>query len=178
MDTKKSLEQNQEYQEFLTASSSSPPRHISESILSRVSRDLNPSSWNVFAKLAVIHVGMSLVTLSVCPQFGFRILGEGMGLMRLFMVFGEYGCIVACGFFFLGMSLLAATLILRPEEIKVIRKNKFSELAVLTFLSLGFFLMIDAEVVFGIAVAWFFGSLAGGFALLEAGWALRRRVLA
>jgi hypothetical protein len=166
-----------EFSNFLNTKTIIPPSQISENILYRVKKDLNPSVYLVSGKLSLIHILVSLVTLSVCPQFGFRLLGEGMGLMHIFSVFGKIGCTIVCGFFFLGISLLVATLVLKKEEIKIIRKKRFLEVLILAFLSLGFFLMIDVEVVFGMAILWFFGSVLGGLILLEAGWEFRKRIV-
>ncbi len=166
-----------EFEEFKNAESMSPPLGISEQILTRVRTDLHPSAWKVFAKLSTIHFITALVTLSICPQFGFRLFGEGMGLMGYFMHFGEVGCTIACGSFFLGSSILVAMMVLRPEEIRVIRGHKLLELGALTLLSIGFFIMLQAEFVLGFFLAWAVGSLLGGILTLEAAWLIRLRLL-
>src|SRR4051794_27445893 len=126
-----------DFQEFLRSGSDLPPRGVSEEILSRVSRDLNPSPWLVFARLAAIHFFTALGTLSLCPQFGVRIYGQGMGLMQFFMRLGDADCGIACGSVFVGASVLAATLLLSPDQVRTIRRYRFLELGALTFLSLG-----------------------------------------
>jgi hypothetical protein len=165
-----------EFEDFKNAESVTPPQGVSDQILARVQNNLNPSAWRVFAKLAGIHVVTALVTLSICPQFGIRVFGSGTGLMGYFMSLGKYGCMVACGCFFLGSSVLVAIALMRPEEIRVIRSRRLFELGALTLLSLGFFIMLQAQVVLGIFVAWTFGSLLGGILVLEAGWNLRLRL--
>ena len=163
-----------EFNDFLNCSPIVPPPEITSKIFSKIEGDLNPSVFGVFGKLSIIHFMVSLLTLSICPQFGFRVIGEGMGLMHFFSVFGEIGCTLACGFFFLGTSLLVATLVLKKAEIAVIRRNKFFELLILAALSLGFFLMINAEVVISFAILWLFGSVFGGMVFLELGWEFRK----
>ena len=96
--------------------------------------------------------------------------------MHYFMGRGSFWCAMACGTFFIGTSILVATLALRPEEIRALRKNRISELGALAFLSLGFFIMINKEMVLGFSLVWFVGSISGGIAFLEVGWALRRLV--
>jgi len=163
--------------EFNTFASSKqtqvPPRGISDAILSQVRRDLNPAALTVASKLMGIHAASAVVTLSVCPQFGFRAFGEGDGLVEVFMIFGHYGCLVACGAFFTGVSLLLVALLLKAEEIRRIRQHRLLALGALTLLSLGFFIMMDAEVILGLAIAWFIGALLGSIATLELGWKLR-----
>lgn len=166
----------QDFQENVEAGS--PPAGVSETILGLVTRELNPSSWRVFSKLSGIHLFTGFLTLSVCPQFGFRLLGDGMGLMHYFMDFGDYGCKIACGAFFSGVSLLVASVALRPEEVRVLRRNRALQLGALTLLSLCFFIMFRADMVLGLTAAWFFGSVLGGLLTLELGFAMRFRAIA
>lgn len=169
---------NSDLDGFLKEEGSQPPASISEGIMSRVRQDLNPSPWTTFAKLAAIHFFVGLFTLSLCPQFGVRTFGTGMGLMHYFMALGDVGCGIACGFLFIGASVLLASLFLSPDQVRVIRKHRMLELGALTLLSLGFFIMMSAEIVLGFALAWLIGSIVGGLATLEAGWFLRKRALA
>ena len=164
-----------EFDQFIASNEEFPPPAISERILVEVRKDLNPSPFVVFSKLVAIHSLTALVTLSVCPQFGFRILGDGMGLMRIFMSLGRYGCLIACGAFFTGSSLLLAATLLKVEEVRVLRKYRVTELGSLALLSLGFFIMRDAELFLGLTFSWLFGAWIGSLISLEIGWSLRRR---
>jgi hypothetical protein len=164
---------NRDYEEFKQLEPMLPPKSVSESLLARVCADLHPSAWKVFSKLALIHFFTALGTLSLCPQFGWRLFGDGMGLMQYFSGLGDTGCGVACGSLFLGSSLLIATFLLRPEEVRRLRKNRVLELGALTLLSLGFFVMIHAEIAIGFLLAWLVGSVLGGIATLELGWVIR-----
>lgn len=162
-----------EFAEFMSTKGSTPPQALSEAILARVQTDLNPSALRVFSKLIAIHATTAVVTLSVCPQFGFRVFGQGMGLMHYFMAFGTYGCMIACGAFFTGMSLLIAALVLRAEEIRKIHQNRILSLGAVTLLSLGFFIMVDADILLSLALTWFVGAMLGSWITLEVGWTLR-----
>ncbi len=145
-----------------------------DALLREVRDDLSPSPTRVFFKMAVLHSAASLLTLSVCPQFGFRLLGEGMGLMHLFMRFGELGCFAACGAFFLGSSLLLAGGYLRGEELRLIRRHRWLGPIALAALSLGFFFMLDAAMSVRIAVAWMLGALLAGELALAGVWNWRK----
>lgn len=169
------MSENHDYQDFLNGPGSRPPRKITEQIFASVRTDFNPNAYWLFAKLLMIHTVMAVATLSVCPQFGFRVLGEGMGLMHVFMAFGTYGCFVACGSFFMGTSLLIASLVLKSGEIQKIRRNRWLMTGTLTLLSLGMFFMVGPELVFSLTMPWFFGSLIGSIVTLELGWQLRVR---
>lgn len=164
-----------DWNEFQRTDEIAPPVALTKSLFATVRADLHPNPWTVFSKLSLIHAFTGIFTLSVCPQFGIRLFGEGMGLMHWFMKLGDYGCMLACGTFYLGTSLFAAALVLRPEEIQTVRKNRFLELTGLTLLSLGFFLMVSSEIVVGLAAAWALGSIFGGMTLLETGWLFRKK---
>lgn len=167
---------SKDFLDFKASESLNPPAFLSEKILDQVSNDLNPSPWKIFAKLSLIHFFVALLTLSICPQFGFRVLGNGAGLMGAFMSFGPYGCMLACGSFFLGTSVLVASFLLRPEELRQLKKNVFLEVSALAALSIGFFIMIDAaNIVFGFALAWLLGSMMTGMAFVEIVFALRMK---
>lgn len=149
------------------------PQALSKAVLSKISRELNPSFVNVFLKLFAIHTVMSLVTLSICQQFGISLIGSGMTVMRVFMFLGEYGCQSACGFFYLGMTFLIACLWLKPEEIKVMRANRFASAFALALVSLGVFSVISEGIAIAIGLAWLIGAVTGGLLLLELGFRAR-----
>ncbi|MBK8204952.1 MAG: hypothetical protein IPK68_22505 [Bdellovibrionales bacterium] len=105
--TSKFLEEtNKDFKEFMEATPVNPPREIQERVFALVRHDLNPNPWFIFSKLSFIHLVVGGITLSLCPQFGVRVFGEGLGVMRLFLPFGTYGCIALCGAFFVGASFV------------------------------------------------------------------------
>ena len=168
---------NQEFQEFLNPDDTDPSPALSEKVLNFVKRDLNPNAWLVFSKMALIHFTSGIFTLSICPQFGVRLFGEGLGMMRYFMIFGRYGCIAACGAFFIGVSILLTGISLKREELRKLREHELLQLSGVIFLSLGAFVMADAEILIGFGFAWALGSFLGGLTMLELSWVIRQRVL-
>lgn len=165
-----------EFKEFVSAEPVNPPKVLSDSILSRVHRDLHPSVWSVFLKLSAIHAIVGGVTLLFCPQFGFS-LTSGMGLMGLFMRWGEQACMLGCGAVFMGGSLLTASLALRPEEVRAIRKTELLQITVLALLSVGAFVCTGTAAVESLALFWILGSILGGLGTFELGWVIRRWIL-
>lgn len=176
------------WRDFATSVGQRPPEDLSRRILNRVNSELaaeKPAqstevatgrvrrAWRIFGKLALIQLVSGLFTLSICPQFGIRLLGDGLGLMTWFMAFGNLGCVVACGSFFTGTSLLLASIILKPREVRTIRQNVVLAAGALTLLSMGFFIMVRAEVILDFAIAWGGGSIAGGSLIFNLGARLR-----
>jgi len=165
-----------EYHAFESASKVRPPAVLSREIKSIFWGDLNPSVARVFAKLVVIHFVAGTLTLLFCPQFGIALFERTHALIEFFLHFGEHGCMIACGAIFLGSTGLVAGFLLRLEEIRVIRKTKFLQLALLALLSLGCFLAFSEQeraMPIGLALAWLVGSVAGGFFSIQLGWKLR-----
>ena len=161
-----------DFQEFLNSDGITPPAKVTEAIFSRINRDLNPPAWAVFTKLALVQAVVGTITLLFCPQFGIGLF-SGMGLMSIFMGLGETACMAACGGLFLGTGALVGSLILKPEEVKIIRRNRLLQLALLGTLSIGTFICLGASVVVALGFAWLVGSTLGGIATLELGWFIR-----
>ena len=153
-----------------------PPQNISSQIFERVRADLNPAPWRVFSKAALVHLFIGTFTLLFCPQFGVGVF-QGMGLMGLFMKMGPTACMLGCGAVFLGSSALVASMLLRPEEIKVIRRNRFLQFGLLGTLSIGVFACLGKTMVITMLAAWFAGSVFGALGSLELGWWLRRSLM-
>jgi hypothetical protein len=169
-------ETNKDFKEFMDSAEDAPPQDIKNKIFSLVHQDLNPNPWMIFTKVSFTHLLVGLLTLSICPQFGFKFFGEGLGLMKLFLRFGEYGCTILCGSFFVGTSLLIASQVLKVEELKVFMKHRLLQVTALTLISLGAFIMIDSDMIIGITIAWVVGSVLGGIIMLELGRFARPKI--
>jgi hypothetical protein len=173
-----------EYQEFLNTKEITPPSSLSEQVLSTIHSNFNPSLWFVFLKLLAVHAIIGTITLIFCPQFGISPISNtryanlgipNIGMAHILMHYGETACMLGCGAIFLGGSALAASMILRPEEIRVIRKTQILQLPLLAFLSLSLFNFIGIEVAMYYGLFWLLGSILGGITTFEFGWALRNR---
>ncbi len=165
-----------EFDEFQNTDSLAPPAGVSGQIFLKVRTDLNPRAGAVFLKLAGIHAVVGGITLLFCPQFNVNPLFGGIGLMSLFMRYGERVCMMGCGSVFMGGSLLVASLVLRPEEVRVIRRTEVLQMGLLALLSVGAFICADSSVIGGLALFWVLGSIFGGLGTFELGWAVRRRL--
>lgn len=162
-----------EYKEFLNSSPVEVPKDISNKIIKKIHEELNPSKQFVFLKLATIVLIVGVLNLTLCPQFGIGFIRH-TGLMHYFMSFGEYGCRIACGVFFLGSGMLTASLLLKPEDIRVIRNSRLLFISAISMLSLIAFVALGGEVYFEASLFWFAGTIAGGIGSIEMGWAFRK----
>jgi hypothetical protein len=165
-----------EFVDFVSSDAPSEvPVEISQKLFSEVSKELNPSVTWVFAKTTLIQLFGGVVSLLFCPQFGIGI-SEGQGLMPFLMKFGEGVCMLGCGALFGGFGLLAASFLLRPEEIRILKASEVLILGALATLSLGAFICLGANVVLTIGLIWILGTLVGSATIFEAGWALRKKI--
>lgn len=165
----------QEFREFVEAPGLEPPAGVSKRIVAHVESELNPPAARVFGRLGLIQVFVGAFVLLFCPQFGLNLF-PGMGLMSLFMRFGEGACMMGCGAVFLGTSGLVGALVLRPEEIRVVRSSRPLQLGLMALLSTGVFVCLGADMVVTLGLAWVVGSVVGGLASLELGWVVRMRL--
>lgn len=171
-------ELKKEYSDFLEDDSINPPTELSSKVLAEVYRKLHPNAWLIFSKLSLLHFFSGMITLSVCPQFGINIFGTDLGLLRIFYKLGIYGCTMACGSLFISVTTLLAILFLRPEEIKKIRQLWLLQVTSICLLTLGFFIMLNAEIIWSFALSWIIGGLLGSLMMLEAGIFVQKRILA
>ncbi len=163
----------QDFQIFLSSSEVTPPLSLREKIIGMVERDLNPSLQSVFFKVLAVHAVTSLISLSLCSQFGIRALPV-LDLMNSVMkIAGESLCMVFCGALYLGFSALVISFMLRIEELRLVQKHKFLQVSFLSGASLGVFLCLGAEVLWGPSLLWLLGSLAGGIGSLKVGSMIR-----
>lgn len=160
-----------DFNDFLNSPEVAPPAFVSEGVKDFVSRDLNPTIWNILSRLALVHIAAGTVSLLVCSQFG---IGRGHLLAHAFMSYGETVCIVLCGALFLGISLLVASFLLSSSELKAIRKLSYSPVLILGLLSLSAFFCLGADISLKLAMAWMAGGLIAGVTAIEAGLKVRQ----
>ena len=113
-----------------------PPQYLTEQTLKRVESDFSPAFSMTLIKLAGVHGLGAIVTLSVCPQFGFRFFPSGPNLFDVFMYFGHTICTVLCGAFFIGISLGLAKILLSLAEWHQLKKHGIPVFTFLIGLSL------------------------------------------
>lgn len=171
---KELLAWSKEYEDFISSGSRQPSERLSRGVLSQIGEKLHPSAWLVFLKLGAVHLVASLLTLSLCPQFGLGLAGTDSALYKMFLKLGPTGCMVACGAFFMSLTLILASLILKPEEIRSLREHRVVQVGALGLISSVIFICLGAEVHLQYLTAWFAGLMLFGTLSLEIGWKSRK----
>lgn len=163
--------------DFLNSQELTPPKNLSDVIVSKVHRDLNPSAQRVFGKILIIHLIASAVTLSICSQFGIQIF-HAFDLMHVFMsVAGSAYCMSFCGALFLGISAFSIAFFLRIEELRKVSNNAFLQIALLTIISLAALFFLGAEILLIPALLWLAGAVGVGTLSLKVGLRVRKGLI-
>ena len=160
-------EWGREFLEFIEAEPIAPPIAVSEKIHKAIAGDLRPLIWKVLLKFGMIQVAVAFMTLLVCPQFE-----VDLGIVRhddahLRALLGELGYMALCGAIFLSSGAILATIILRVEELRAIRKGEYLYLFIASALALMIFWQLGTPTVFASYAAWFAGAFGGSMAAFE-----------
>ncbi|MBY0384713.1 hypothetical protein K2X05_06100, partial [bacterium] len=97
-----------EFTDFLLTESVAVPQKLTETILTKIHNELNPSFLHVFKKISFIHLILGFFTLLFCPQFDISITSQ-LGLVPYLMQFGHEVCTFGCGAIFVGISVLVSS---------------------------------------------------------------------
>lgn len=154
-----------DFQEFVKSEGSAVPEEVTNAILSKVRKDLNPSAWIVFSKLLGIHLVVGTLSLGICNQFGLNPFQTNFSLSDYFMKFGNSTCMFLCGVIFLSLTISLSRFLLWPEEFRIVKKTAGLQIFALSMISLGIFAAVGAELVFSFTLLWLAGSMLGGLAI-------------
>lgn len=153
---------NGDYLDFLSVEPQRPPSILTENLQTVVRKDLHPSVFVILTKLLPIQFFIGLLTLLVCPQFELSFLGNKKIFHFLLHNFGIYSCMAACGAFFIGSGAMVMSYLLKPEEIKAVRRAAFMHFPLLGLLSLFVFYFTTHQMFFDTAFIWWAGASLGG----------------
>ncbi|MBX3019715.1 MAG: hypothetical protein KF767_17635 [Bdellovibrionaceae bacterium] len=166
---------SKEFGEFLSSPEVIPPLALRDSILSTVQKDLNPSGTQVFLRVIGVHTVVSLFSLSICSQFGLQSFKIFDAMNWAMSYVGHAYCMAFCGLLYLGISALALSLLLKPEDVRVLRQHRFLQVTLLSGVSLGVFLCLGAQILLIPGALWITGAIIGGVSTLELGWLVRSK---
>lgn len=147
---------------------------LQSSISAQVRRDLRPSHMNVALNLVGLHFISSLVTLSICPQFGVRLLGQGHGLMAYFMPLGMIGCFTLCGLFYLLVTAALTKFSFSRAQWRVLKNSYVFYMAGLSLSSMLLFSLIQGLFVLHLSIAWMVGAILGAYVMKWTPWPHRQ----
>ena len=156
-----------DFLDFMNSQDIGPPDALSQDIIKYVHKDLNPSHLSVFLKLLGIQGFIGVITLIFCPQFNLSLTNNYELFHYFHYNFGKSICMIICGSIFMGSGAVFASYILKPYEIRKIRKSEVLYYFSLTSIALLSFIILGAEVYLNLAGLWFVGSGVAGILLFE-----------
>lgn len=143
------------------------PTLLSDKIKNTIHEKLHPKISTLIGKIFVIHLSTAVLTLSVCPQFGFKIFQLPINLMHTFMIFGISACNFLCGLFFTATSMTMVAFILNRDELRALRYQKTLSTASLILSSIGFFFIMNPNMFLDFSLLWLLGAILGVVLTLE-----------
>jgi hypothetical protein len=163
-------------QDIKTAKSGELTEKFQASFTQRVAQDFNPSWINVSLNLIGIHFVSSLMTLSICPQFGVRLVGQGHGLMAYFMPLGMLGCFTLCGLFYLMVTTALTKFFFNHAQWRKLKESYVLYMLSLSLSSLLLFSFIQGLFILHLSLAWLAGALIGAYLLKWTPWPHRTQI--
>ncbi|MDT8317079.1 MAG: hypothetical protein RQ824_03675 [bacterium] len=160
-------EWGEEFLEFINAEEVDPPEALSEKVQDEVGRNLTPPIWKILLKFGLIQFAVSFMTLLFCPQFELD-----LGLIKhddahSKVLLGEAGYMALCGVIFLGSGSLLASMLLRVEELRALKKTEYLYLFLASAVALMIFRQLGSPAIQASYAAWFSGAFGGSAAAFE-----------
>ncbi len=143
------------------------PPSLNEKILSSVHAKLHPKLGHLLGKVFLVHLITAVMTLSVCPQFGFKTFKLHINLMHSFMVFGLPICNFLCGLLFTATSMIVASFVLKRDEVRALKHQRILAGSVLILSSIGFFGIMNPSAFIDFSLLWLLGAILGIVLTLE-----------
>lgn len=143
------------------------PKNLTEKIHNDINGRLHPKLSHLIAKLFTTHALTAVITLSVCPQFGFKIFKLPVNLMNSFMFLGMPFCFFLCGLFFTATSIVVASVVLKRDEMRALKFHKTLSAAAIILGSIGFFGIMTPNLFLEFSLLWLLGAIIGVVGTLE-----------
>jgi len=142
-----------------------PTERPAPDLMAAVKRDLEPGFLEMGVRCGGLHVVSTLISLSVCPQFGVGPWGGGHGLMGYFMSLGDIGCAIACGSFYMGMTALLGRAVFNPDQRRALRAQGWLQFSWLVAASWGLFMLGGqaGAVSLGYGASWAAAAFMTGY---------------
>ena len=143
------------------------PNSVNEKILSEIKARLQPKLSHLIGKVFLVHILTAVITLSVCPQFGFKLFKLPINLMNSFMAFGMPFCNFMCGLFFTATSMLMVSLVLSRDDLRALKSHKTLAASALILSSIGLFGIMNPNLFLEFSILWLVGAILGAVLTLE-----------
>jgi hypothetical protein len=165
----------QEFAEFVEAAPAVPDPAVDARVLQAVAAELAPPRWRILARLAAAQTAGGVLTLGVCPQFGF-----GFGTHQAF-IHGLHAALppvlfyLACGLFFVSLGAVFSALLLRRSDFRALGRTPWRFFVGYGILGYATLLTLGSDAFVMASLAWIAGAVAGNVLGFAAAARLRLR---
>lgn len=164
----------QEFTDFIETEQIAPGDRLDETVLSMVRKDLRPALWKTYGKLTLVEVTAGLLTLTLCPQFGFGFAQHNQFLHALHSSTPPAVFYLLCGLFFVIFGATLGGLILNRAEIRTAGRSRYLYFTVYSVLAFLILLALGPEAFVVSTLAWILGALLGNILGFEVAIRLRQ----
>lgn len=158
----------QEFADFVETEQKAPGKRLDAAVLGRVRNDLSPALWKVYGKFTLIEASAGLLTLTICPQFGFGFGPHNQFLHALHSSISPVVFYLLCGLFFVIFGAALGGLILNRTEISAVGSSKYLYFSIYSALSYLIIVSLGPEAFVISSLVWILGALLGSILGFEA----------
>ena len=162
-----------EFAEFANADPAKPSNDVDRTVLDMVANDLLPSPMKVYSKFTLVEAASGLLTLTLCPQFGFGFGQHNEFLHSLHASTPPLVFYLLCGLFFVLLGAGMSGLVLNLAEIRSVGNKRFPYFAIYSVLAYLVLIMLGTEVFVISSLVWILGAFLGNVLGFEAVTRLR-----
>lgn len=152
-----------EFIEFTEGGEISPDASINNSIKKQIKKELIYFKLNTILLMTLIHIVTGAFTIAICPQFHIHLIKNFMGLLTLFMKFGPNVCSFLCGFLFLSLSLMVASVVLGTSSKLYLYRIRYYKIFSLILASLFVFKLLGNIHINLSLFIWISGACVGSY---------------
>lgn len=134
------------------------PGHLDQLVLNEIML----SKPRILAKIVMVQLFTSTLSLAFCPQFNFS-LTNNYELFHFFHhTFGAEICMMLCAAIFMGSGALVAGSFISNSEFAAIKRSSFLYLISFTAVALGAFILLGAQVFATLTLYWAISAILTG----------------
>jgi hypothetical protein len=128
------MKNENEYISFMTTKDQNLSASLEKKVLTQISKDLKFEKRNLEIKILFMYVFAGLMTLFICPQFGWNPFSISPHLAHVFMSYGPLVCGAFCGAIFMGSGSLLVLLFIRKNDWNLYKPSAYFRHSALTSL--------------------------------------------
>lgn len=150
-----------DFKEFIH-SHKSPSLQLDQQILASQKRLGRRNKLTLFFKVTLLHLIAGIITLSICPQFGWNPFNIGHDLSQFFMQYGMWACGLFCGSIFIGTGSILKYAFLDLKKLAPHQHQLLRNTSIISFIYLCLLMVIGKDAHFisiEFALSWFIGAL-------------------